>query len=60
MNSLQRLAIAKLAYKDIRAVIDKWDCNRDLPILFHWEGCITVDDELYHEHQLRDYQEDDD
>ena len=53
MNSLQKRAIAKMVYKEIDDIIEKWS-HKDLPILFHWDGCITVDDELFHEHQLRD------
>ena len=55
MNRLQKLRIAKIAYRDIKSVIEKWDDHSmDLPICFHWDGCITVDDELFHEHELRE------
>lgn len=61
MNSLQKRHIAKLVYREIRAVIDKWEYSSagvpHLDISANWDGCITVDDELFHEHQLRDYEE---
>ena len=57
MNRLQKLQIARMAYKDINQSIEKWQrpelCGNDLPILCHWDGCITVDDELFHERELR-------
>ena len=57
MNSLQKRAIAKLAYKEISEVIRKWESMGDykyLPFNCHWDGCITVDDELFHSRQLEE------
>lgn len=58
MNRLQKLQIARMAYKDIMQVIDKWcdstRCSDCLGIYFHWDACITVDDELFHERELMD------
>ena len=48
-----KLAIAKIAYKEIRAAIDKFEDN-GLDICAHWDECISVDDELFHGHQLRE------
>ncbi len=58
MNDLQRRAIARLAYKEIREVMDKWESLGEygyLPLMCHWDECITVDDTLFHGHQLRSY-----
>jgi hypothetical protein len=57
MNRLQKLQIARMAYRDIRSAIDKWQCDED-PLIYiniysHWDGCITVDDELFQERELR-------
>lgn len=54
--------IAKLAYRDIRFVIDKWEVENDcvFGIHVHWDGCITVGDEFFNERELMDYMEDDD
>lgn len=57
MNTMQKLAMARIAYKEIMEVIDKWEnLNKynTMYFSFHWDGCITVDDELFHEHQLRE------
>ena len=55
MNRLQKRRIAKIVFAEIKAVIDKWEdrCG-DLPIHFFWDGCISVDDEFFHEHELRE------
>lgn len=45
----RKLEIAKLAYRDIMSAINRWE-NGD--ISFHWDGCISVDDELFHEREL--------
>lgn len=46
--------LAKAAYRDIRAVMDKWEGRENLiDICCHWDECITVDDTLFHGHQLR-------
>lgn len=61
MDPLQKRAIAKLAYKEIKSVIDKWESLGEynyLPLCCHWDGCITVDDTLFHEYQLREYEGD--
>ena len=55
MNFQQKRAIAKLAYEEIKAVINKWESlgnYGDLHFCAHWDGCITVDDELFHERQI--------
>lgn len=56
MDREEAKKIAKIAYRDIRAVIDLWECENDCKfgIYAHWDGCITVDDELFHEHELRE------
>ena len=60
MNSLQKRALAQLAYEEISAVIQKWERLGNygyLPFSCNWDGCITVDDELFHEWQLRKSEE---
>jgi hypothetical protein len=57
MNNLQKRAIAKIAYKQVMAVMDQWYSSYDLQISFHWDGCITIDDEFFHEYQLREHEE---
>lgn len=51
---LQKLQIAKWAYADIKAAIDKWEGSVALQIIAHWDECITVEDELFHGHELRE------
>lgn len=50
-----KLRIACMAYKQIKAALDQVE-GRDglIDIYCHWDGCITVDDELFHESQLRE------
>jgi hypothetical protein len=59
MNRYNLQKIARIAYRDIRSVIDNWEKENDCQfgIHFHWDGCITVDDELFYEHELMDYDE---
>ena len=52
-----KLKIARLAYRDIRAVLDKYENDNLVNIRTHWDGCITVDDEIFHDYQLRDKEE---
>jgi hypothetical protein len=48
-----QLKIAKLAYREIKAAIDKFE-KSGLDIRAHWNECICVDDELFHGHQLNE------
>lgn len=48
-----KLEIAKLAYNEMRAVIDKYE-NMGLDICFHWDECISVDEELFHRDELQE------
>ena len=49
-----RLKIAKQAYKQIKLAIDDVEnSHEDIIISCHWDGCITVDDELFHDYELR-------
>jgi len=57
MNSLQKRAIAKLAYNDVLKAIEKWHNIPDLPIHVVWAGGIEVDGELFHAYQLKEYEE---
>lgn len=53
-----KLKIAQMAYKQVRKAIDEVESNHmKIPILCHWDGCITVDDELFHERQLDSHKE---
>ncbi len=56
MDRLKALYIAKIAYADIQAVIDKWESQNScyFGIHAHWDGCVTVDEFLFHEHELRE------
>jgi len=56
MNKFRSKKIAKIAYRDIKSVIDKWEKENDciFSIHFHWDGCITINDELFHERELID------
>lgn len=61
MNDLQKRAIAKLAYEEINEVIEKWESLGEYNILnvcAHWDGCISVDDTLFHEWQLKSAEDD--
>ena len=59
MNRYQAKKIARLAYGDIRAVVDAWESENDCVFGIHcnWDGCITVGDEHFSECELRDYEE---
>lgn len=48
-----KLAIAKLVYNEIIAVVNKFE-NSGLDIRAHWDECISVDDELFQGRQLRE------
>ena len=39
--------IAKLVYKDIKDVMDKWEDNPDSEIKCCWDECLWVDDEFF-------------
>ncbi len=59
MNRLQALKIAKIAYKDINAVIQKYNHGviDYLPIRFHWAGNITIGEHEFKEQELMEYDE---
>lgn len=42
-----RKQIAKMAYADMQAVVEKWE-NEDIEINLFWEGTIEVDDLLFY------------
>lgn len=54
-----KLRIARMAYKQVKAAIEAVE-GRDtlIDIYCHWDECITVDDELFHGHQLREKDKD--
>ena len=54
MNREQKLAIAKIAYREIQDAIKKFEDEKSFEICAHWDECITVDDELFHGHELRE------
>ena len=61
MNSPQKLALARLAYKEINAVIGKWESlgiYQYLPFDCHWNRQITVDGELFLRFQLEEHHND--
>lgn len=49
----EKLEIARKAYQEIIYVINKWENESGLDIGCHWDECISVDDELFHGHELR-------
>lgn len=49
----RKLRIAKEAYRQIKAAINSFE-EQDTCICAHWDECISVDDELFHGHQLRE------
>lgn len=51
MTYEEKLSIAKESYKRIMAVIEPLEA--DGIVHCHWDECITVDDELFHSHQMR-------
>ena len=57
MEYLDKLLIARQAYYDINQVIDKYENTEKQSVWFCWDGCIQVDDELFHEHQIRQTKE---
>ena len=46
-----KLKIAKIAYKEIMRVIESFENDG---ICFHWDECISVDDEIFHGHEMRE------
>jgi len=55
MNEYEKkLRIAKFAYKEIMETCNELQRHFDNDICFHWDECISVDDELFHGHQLRE------
>lgn len=53
----EKLHIAKEAYKGVSYAINAVEAYLDCEILCHWDGSITVDDEIFNEHQLREIKE---
>lgn len=60
MNRLEALKIAKIAYNEMNAIIEKWNTGviNYLPIDFYWKGCIKVGEELFNEYELAEVNED--
>lgn len=56
MDRLQAKVIARIAYKEIQAVMEKWESQyrsgNDLCISFNWDGCISVDVHFFSEREL--------
>ena len=61
MNRLEALKIAKIAYKEMNGVVEKWNMGviNWLPVQFHWCGNITVGSHDFLEHELMEYSQDD-
>ena len=59
MDRYNARKIARIAYKDIKSVIQEWEVENDCQFGIHanWDGCITVGDEFFNERELMDYQE---
>jgi hypothetical protein len=59
MTRFEATTIAKIAYKDIKAAINKFQEDPDyVDIICHWDGCITVGEYFFHEHELRKREDD--
>lgn len=54
MDRLQAKEIARKAYKEINELMDKLqkEMPDSFPIHFHWDGCISVDDDFFTEREL--------
>lgn len=50
----KNLLIARLAYRDIKRVIDEWEISSGFDLNVHWNGIIVVDGDVFHPHQLDD------
>ena len=59
MNRLEALKIAKIAYKEMNDVVEKWNMGTInwLPVQFHWSGNITVGDHDFIEGELVEYKD---
>ncbi len=51
MSREDNLMIARLAYKEIKEVIDKWEI--DCGVMCHWDECIIVDGDGFNYLELR-------
>lgn len=53
MNRLEALKIAKIAFKEMNDVVEKWNIGviNWLPVQFHWDGNVSVG-----EHDFMDYE----
>lgn len=47
MNSLQKRDIARMVFVEIRAVIEKWEGLRNIPIKINWDRHVQVDGDLF-------------
>ncbi len=61
MNYDQKLAIAKIAYRQVNQAIEELQSHSSLGIKFGkngWDGIITVDGQEFRSHQLENHSED--
>lgn len=60
IDRLEALKIAKIAYNEMDAIIEKWNTGiiNYLAIDFGWEGEIRVGDHLFEEYELCQKSED--
>jgi len=54
VNREEKLKIAKMAYKEIMQSIQKFESQESFFFCAHWDECISVDDELFHGHELNE------
>lgn len=52
MTPEEKLHIAKEAYKAVMQGIKNAESYLDGKVHCHWDGCISIDDELFHKGQL--------
>jgi hypothetical protein len=52
MNYDQKLALARIAYRQIAEVIESFEGNA-LDVQFYWPKNIEVDGEMFFDHQLK-------
>lgn len=54
MTYQEKLKVAKCCYRAVKSAIEWSETAFGVEVFCHWDECITVDDELFHGHQLRE------
>lgn len=53
MEFIQKLGIAKMVYQSIKNTVDCFENRQEISIHVHWDGCVTVDGELFNKEELQ-------